>query len=124
MVPQQEELLKIIEESPNEAYVHGEELVSLLLMHLVKLQEKRINLETDEISINELLEDATNSNNKDLLQEYPEELERLELAKVKLEKRIKTANLPKDEDNYQSAAIIEIRVGTGGKEATLFALEL
>jgi hypothetical protein len=41
MVPRQEELLKMIEESPNEAYVHGDELVSLLLMHLVKLQEKK-----------------------------------------------------------------------------------
>jgi peptide chain release factor 1 len=122
MVSRQEVLLKMIEESPDEGYVHGKELASL--SHLVKLQEKRINLETDEISINELLEDATNSNDKDLIHECQEELQRLELAKVKLEKRIRTAILPKDEDDYQSDAIVEIRAGTGGDEATLFASEL
>ena len=122
MVSRHEELLKMIEESPDEGYVHGKELASL--SHLVKLQEKKINLETDEISINELLEDATDTNDKDLIQECQEELERLQLAKVKLEKRIRTAILPKDEDDYQSDAIVEIRAGTGGDEATLFASEL
>jgi peptide chain release factor 1 len=122
MASRHEKLLEIIEKSPDEGYIHGKELASLA--HLVTLQEKRKKLEADEISLFDLMEEAKAGDDKELIQECRDELERLTLAKAKLEKRITTAILPKDEDDYQSDAILEIRAGTGGDEATLFASEL
>lgn len=52
------------------------------------------------------------------------ELERIQSSRKRLEKKVRIAILPRDENDYQSDAIVEIRAGTGGDEATLFASEL
>lgn len=57
-------------------------------------------------------------------QECLADVERLESEKVELERKILEAVLPKDENDTDSDAIIEIRAGTGGDEASLFAGEL
>lgn len=52
-----------------------------------------------------------------------EELESLEQQQTKLEEEIKVLLLPKD-PNDEKNVILEIRAGTGGDEATLFAQEI
>ncbi len=52
-----------------------------------------------------------------------EELRAIEAKLPKLEHQIKMALIPKDEDDAKNA-ILEIRAGTGGDEAALFAADL
>lgn len=120
MVSRHEEILRKIEESPNEAYIHGKELASL--SHLVSLHARKIGLEEEEVAIKSLLEES--AGDEDMVTECHSELERIKSSKGRLETKIQNAILPKDEDDYQSNAIVEIRAGTGGDEATLFAAEL
>ena len=51
------------------------------------------------------------------------ELEELNTQNLKIEKKLKLFLLPKDEADKKNA-IIEIRAGTGGLEASLFAADL
>ena len=68
----------------------------------------------------ELMEDDSDPE----LQELAElELEQLQEEYATLEQRIKTLLLPKD-PNDEKNVIVEIRAGTGGEEAALFAGEL
>ena len=59
----------------------------------------------------------------DLLQLAKEDLIRIEEQKPVLEEKAKTLLIPRD-PNDDKSAIIEIRSGTGGDEAALFAAEL
>lgn len=120
MVARHKELMTIVEESPSDSFTYGKEIASL--NRAVSLHEKRLALEAEEVSIEELLKEA--ADDPDMKKDCQEELERLQASKVKLEKKILTALLPTDENDYQSDAIVEIRAGTGGDEATLFAREL
>lgn len=123
MVSRHDELLKKIEDSPDDGYLHGKELASL--SHAMVLHEKKLELETEETSIHDLLEELGSGGGDDeMTKECIEELERIKSSQTKLEKKIRIAILPKDENDYQSDAIVEIRAGTGGDEATLFASEL
>ena len=65
----------------------------------------------------EMLEDA------DLREMAKEEITQLEPRKEELEKRLQLLLLPKD-PNDERNVILEIRAGTGGEEAALFASEL
>lgn len=69
---------------------------------------------------NELVHAETD---KELIELAEEELTELEEKKEKLEKQIKIILLPKD-PNDNKDVIVEIRAGTGGKEAALFADDL
>ena len=122
MVARHEELLSKIEQSPEEGFSHGKELASL--SHVVSLHEKRVSMEEEELSIQELLKEASKENDQDMELECQEELTRLLASKEHLVKRIRNAILPKDENDFRSDAIVEIRAGTGGDEACLFASEL
>ena len=59
----------------------------------------------------------------DLRQMAHEEIERLEQQLVKIEEHLKVLLLPKD-PNDEKNVVLEIRAGTGGDEATLFAAEI
>ena len=61
--------------------------------------------------------------NKDMLDLAEEELSILEKKKIDNENKLKFFLLPKDLDD-QKNAIVEIRAGTGGLEATLFCSDL
>ena len=52
-----------------------------------------------------------------------EEMQALRERLPELETRVKLSLLPKDEDDERNA-ILEIRAGTGGEEAALFAADL
>lgn len=60
---------------------------------------------------------------KDLIELAEIELEELKLEKEKMEEEIKVILLPKD-PNDDKNVIMEIRAGTGGEEAALFASDL
>ncbi|MBC7851458.1 MAG: peptide chain release factor 1 [Chitinophagaceae bacterium] len=64
--------------------------------------------------------DALNGDDAELRELAKEELPPLEERKVQLESEIRKLLIPKDPQDYKNA-IIEIRAGTGGDEASLFA---
>ncbi len=66
---------------------------------------------------------AASGDDADLKELAEEEIQELRERLPQLESRIKTALLPKDEDDERNA-ILEVRAGTGGEEAALFAAEL
>ena len=73
---------------------------------------------------NDLKKIITDENNdKEMIELAKIELDELELKKDKNENKLKLFLLPKDEADTKNA-IIEIRAGTGGLEASLFASDL
>ena len=84
----------------------------------VKLYIKIIN---DQKSSEKILEDKTTE--KELREMAEQELNEIKNKIVSLENTIKIFMLPKDEADEKNA-IIEIRAGTGGLEASLFASDL
>lgn len=78
---------------------------------------KKICKEVDESA--EILQ----SNDEELKEIVKEELPKLKELKTKMEEEIKALLLPKD-PNDDKDIIIEIRAGTGGDEAALFAADL
>jgi peptide chain release factor 1 len=114
---------EIMEEMENaDAFTNGKELASL--NHAVSLHQKRVDLGEEETSIQELLEEATKMNDESMTEECIQTLEDLKEDRVVLENRILHAILPKDEDDFTSDCILEVRAGTGGDEASIFASQL
>jgi peptide chain release factor 1 len=75
----------------------------------------------DELS--SLADIAESSEDRDLRQLAEEELRALRERLPDLEQQVKLALLPKDADDQRNA-ILEVRAGTGGDEAALFAAQL
>jgi peptide chain release factor 1 len=93
----------------------------------IKLSKEYADLGPVIEKINEYLKAAESIKELEVLKNDPEmkELAELELAELKeqlpiLERTVKLTLLPKDKDDDKNA-IIEIRAGTGGDEAALFA---
>jgi len=80
-----------------------------------------IKLVDDKESSKKILEDS--SSDKELKEMAEMELKEIKTKEEDLEKKIKLFMLPKDEADEKNA-IIEIRAGTGGLEAALFAGDL
>jgi peptide chain release factor 1 len=110
-----------MENSPEDSFQYGKELASL--SQFKSLRQKQELLQAEERSVKDLLVEILDDD-VDLVQECQNELQSIEASKIELEKRIQNAVLPKDPDDYQSDAVVEIRAGTGGDEAALFASEL
>jgi len=70
---------------------------------------------------NAIIEDTKNDN--EMKEMAKSELENLVSTEKKLEKKIQIAVLPKDKDDSKNV-VLEIRAGTGGDEAGLFAADL
>lgn len=113
-----DEILQELNSAGRNSQALGKELSSL--SSLASLCEKRASNEEDERSLQELLEESGSTGDE----EFEEELEQLRKAKSELENQIIDAVLPQDEEDYESDAVIEVRAGTGGDEASLFASEL
>jgi len=76
--------------------------------------------------LQQIIEDErikTESEDKDLIELAKSELEELYPQKEKLENELKVLLLPRD-PNESKNTIVEIRAGTGGEEAALFAADL
>ncbi len=80
-----------------------------------------ISYESNKLELQKILDDKTSD--EDLMKMAEIELNDLNSEKLKNEKRLKLFLLPKDEADKKDA-IIEIRAGTGGLEASLFASDL
>ncbi len=68
-------------------------------------------------------EELISSDDLEIRKEAEEEKERLKKKILKLEDELKIMLIPKDESDERNA-IVEIRAGTGGEEAALFASDL
>tara|TARA_B100000900_G_scaffold415166_1_gene444081 strand:- start:241 stop:1314 length:1074 start_codon:yes stop_codon:yes gene_type:complete len=91
------------------------------LCEIIKIAKIYVSFEKNKKEIQTILEDK--NSDPDLLKMAETELADLEIQKDKNEKKLKLFLLPKDEADKKNA-IIEIRAGTGGLEASLFASDL
>ncbi len=90
------------------------------LRPVVECAERYLRLFREQRSLQELI--ATESDS-DLLQLATEELQRLEAQLEQAAEALRLALLPSDPDDSRNC-IVEIRAGTGGEEAALFAADL
>ncbi len=91
------------------------------LNEIIDDAKKYVTFEKDKIELDKILKDK--SSDKELLKMAETELKDLQVQNEKIEKKLKLFLLPKDEADKKNA-IIEIRAGTGGLEASLFASDL
>ena len=91
------------------------------LNEIIKDAKKYISYEKNRLDIQKILNDK--NSDAELVKMAEIELNDLKLENKKNEKKIKMFLLPKDEADKKNA-IIEIRAGTGGLEASLFAADL
>ena len=91
------------------------------LNEIIKSAKKYVSFEKDKTGLEKILND---SNTDHELKDMAEiELDDLKVEHKKIEKKLKLFLIPKDEADKKNA-IIEIRAGTGGLEASLFASDL
>jgi peptide chain release factor 1 len=100
----------------------GKELSALA--PVVSLHDKMTALQQELQGVRDLLKEASESQDPEMERECQDDVQRLLLQHEDVEKRILLAVLPRDENDTDSDAILEIRAGTGGDEASLFAGEL
>ncbi len=91
------------------------------LNEIIEDAKKYMSFEKDKNELKKILDDQ--NNDKELIVMAQTELNNLQQQFEKNEKKIKLFLLPKDEADKKNA-IIEIRAGTGGLEASLFAGDL
>ena len=91
------------------------------LNEIINDAKKYISYEQDRLELLKILEDE--SVDTELMKMAEIELNNLKLENEKNEKKLRLFLLPKDEADKKNA-IIEIRAGTGGLEASLFASDL
>ena len=91
------------------------------LNEIISDAKKYISFEKDRNELQKIL--VEQNTDKELLRMAEIELKELEILHEKNEKKLKLFLLPKDEADKKNA-IIEIRAGTGGLEASLFASDL
>ena len=91
------------------------------LNEIVEDAKKYVSFKEDKLELEKMLADQ--NDDKELLKMAEIELDDLKKQYEKNEKKLKLFLLPKDEADKKNA-IIEIRAGTGGLEASLFASDL
>ena len=91
------------------------------LNEIIQNAKKYINYEKDKSEIQKILDDK--NSDTELIKMAETELNDLKIENENNEKKLKLFLLPKDEADKKNA-IIEIRAGTGGLEASLFAGDL
>ena len=99
----------------------GQELSSLA--RTVRLYQERQALDEEETALQDLLQQVRDQD-AEMTQECQEEIKDIQEQRKRLEERLVDSVLPQDEDDQGTDAIIEVRAGTGGDEASLFAHEL
>ena len=91
------------------------------LNEIIDDAKKYLSFQRDKSELEKILGDQ--NSDKELLKMAETEIKDLEVQYKKNEKKLKLFLLPKDEADKKNA-IIEIRAGTGGLEASLFASDL
>lgn len=118
-----DEIMQEITLSPNLAPRLGKELSQLT--GLASLVQRRNSLEDEVASMKELIQEAVEMGDNEVETECQTELVALQQRLEVLEKQLVNAILPNDDqEDDDGDAIVEVRAGTGGDEASLFAAEL
>ena len=91
------------------------------LGNIINVAKEYLNYESNEKDLLHIIEDK--SNDTEIIDMAKKDLNDLEVNKIKNENNLKIFLLPKDEDDSKNA-IVEIRAGTGGLEASLFCADL
>ena len=91
------------------------------LGEIIKIAKEYINFDNEKKDLINIVEDK--SNDKEMIELAQKDLDDLNIRKEKNENELKVFLLPKDEDDNKNA-IVEIRAGTGGLEASLFCADL
>ena len=88
---------------------------------IIKIAREYLNFENEKNDLVNMIQDK--SNDSDICELAQKDLNELIIKKEKYENDLKVFLLPKDEDDNKNA-IVEIRAGTGGLEASLFCADL
>ncbi len=91
------------------------------LGNIISIAKEYINFDKQKRDLEQILDDR--NNDKEMFELAKKDLNEMILKKENYENKLKIFLLPKDEDDDKNA-IVEIRAGTGGLEATLFCADL
>ena len=91
------------------------------LGNIISLAREYVKFESEIRDLKLILQDK--NNDVEIIEMAEKDLEQIKLKKVDYENKLKIFLLPKDEDDDKNA-IVEIRAGTGGLEASLFCADL
>ena len=91
------------------------------LGNIISIAREYINFENEKRDLKHILEDK--NNDTEMIEMAKKDLSEMESKEKKHENKLKIFLLPKDEDDDKNA-IVEIRAGTGGLEASLFCSDL
>ena len=92
-----------------------------VLKSVIKAAEEYLNYEKKEKDLIQITQDK--NNDREMLEMAEKDLEELKVENKKFENELTLFLLPKDDDDEKNA-IVEIRAGTGGLEASLFCSDL
>ncbi len=88
---------------------------------VIQVAKEYLNFEDEKKDLLDMIQDK--SNEQDIIDLAQKDLNNLINTKAKYEEKLKLFLLPKDDDDEKNA-IVEIRAGTGGLEASLFCADL
>ncbi len=91
------------------------------LNNIISTAKEYINFENEKKGLEQILQDK--ANDTEMIEMARKDLSEMDSKKKKYENELKIFLLPKDEDDDKNA-IVEIRAGTGGLEASLFCADL
>ncbi len=91
------------------------------LGNIISTAKEYINFDNEKKDLEQILQDQTSD--KEIIEMAQKDLEDLDKKRKKNENQLKIFLLPRDEDDDKNA-IVEIRAGTGGLEASLFCSDL
>ncbi|GAX12067.1 peptide chain release factor 1 [Fistulifera solaris] len=121
MKSRHDEIMEEMKSAGHTSPAIGKELSKL--MPVVNLMEKWEALVAEEASLRDLLAELK-EDEIEMKSECLEELDLIHQKQAMLTELMMDAAIPQDEDESDSDAIVEVRAGTGGDEASLFAAEL
>ena len=92
------------------------------LGNIITIAKEYVNYLNEKKDLEQIIKDK-NNNDIEIIELAKKDLADLYVKKEKYEDKLKIFLLPKDEDDEKNA-IVEIRAGTGGLEASLFCADL
>ena len=91
------------------------------LGNIISTAKEYLNFDNEKKDLEQILQDK--NNDLEIIEMAKKDLIEMESRKLKFENKLKIFLLPRDEDDDKNA-IVEIRAGTGGLEASLFCADL
>ena len=88
---------------------------------IILIARDYVNFSNEQNDLEQIIKDK--NNDKEMIEMAEKDLNELKIKKIDYENKLKIFLLPKDEDDDKNA-IVEIRAGTGGLEASLFCSDL